>query len=486
MTPADCGMWPALSECGGCIQGRDDVRFHLTRERAFYRDAALLALPILLQNLCTTLLGLLDTFMVGKLGEEALAAVLVANIPVFFIQMVIFGLQSGSSVLISQYWGKRDFDAINRVMGVCCYAAGGIAAVFAGVMCFLPEQLMGLLTDNALLVPAAAGYARIVGASCLFNSLAGVYLGAQRSMENPKLGAMVFGSSMCVNIFLNWVLIFGKLGAPALGVEGAAWATLCARVLEMVIVVFHGAFNRRFPLRIEMLLRPGGIILRKFLHYSTPVVLNEALWGLGAALRKVVMGHMEGSTEILAAQALAGNIESLCTVAVFALGGTAAIIVGREIGAGCQERVYESARTLLRLSVMCGLLVGGLLILCGRFLFPDLIYPVFRLSPEGAEITTMMLTFIGVYLPVWAYDTVNIIGVFRGGGDVRMASAIDLVPLWLISLPLCVLFGVVLKWGIFWVYTGIALEQIGKLGFCVSRFHSKAWICDITGVERGG
>ena len=456
------------------------MRLGIIRERNFYRETVLLAVPILLQNLCTTLLGLMDTFMVGRLGEEALAAVLVANIPVFLIQLIVFGLQSGSSVLISQFWGKRDYDAINRVIGVCCYVAGVISALFAGVMFFLPEQLMGILTDNAALVPIAADYARIVGISYLFNSIAGVYVGAQRSMENPKLGTAVFALSMCTNISLNWGLIFGNLGAPALGVEGAALATLCSRVLELVIVLVHAAVSRRFPLRLRLLLCPGGVILKKFFFYSSPVVLNETLWGLGAALRKVIMGHMEGSTEILAAQALAGNIESLCTVAIFALGGTAAIIVGREIGAGRQEHVYEVARTLLVLSVACSLVIGILLILCSRLLFPWTVYPMFQLSPEGASIAAMMLTFIGVYLPVWAYDTMNIVGIFRGGGDVRAASAIDLGPLWFISLPLSALFGLVVEWGIYWVYVGIAMEQFGKLGFCISRFRSGAWIRNIT------
>ena len=125
----------------------------MNRGAAFYRNVARLALPILLQNLCTTLLGLIDTFMVGALGEAPLAAVLVANIPVFVIQLVIFGLQSGSSVLISQFWGKGDTESINRVIGLGCYVAGAISLAFASVMFFLPEQLMGLLTDNQELVP---------------------------------------------------------------------------------------------------------------------------------------------------------------------------------------------------------------------------------------------------------------------------------------------------------------------------------------------
>ena len=317
----------------------------MNRGAAFYRNVVRLALPILLQNLCTTLLGLIDTFMVGALGEAPLAAVLVANIPVFVIQLVIFGLQSGSSVLISQFWGKGDTESINRVIGLGCYVAGAISLAFASVMFFLPEQLMGLLTDNQELVPLAAQYARIVGFSYIFNSLTGVYVGAHRSMENPKLGMIIFGASMLTNAFLNWVFIFGNLGAPALGVVGAAVATLSARVLEFVIMFSYALTNHRFRLKPAVLFRPGRALLAKFLHYSGPVVLNETLWGLGTSLYKVIMGHMEGSTEILAARALAGNIEDLCTVAIFAIGNTTAIIVGREIGAGRREHVYEVGAT---------------------------------------------------------------------------------------------------------------------------------------------
>ena len=235
----------------------------MNRGAAFYRNVVRLALPILLQNLCTTLLGLIDTFMVGALGEAPLAAVLVANIPVFVIQLVIFGLQSGSSVLISQFWGKGDTESINRVIGLGCYVAGAISLAFASVMFFLPEQLMGLLTDNQELVPLAAQYARIVGFSYIFNSLTGVYVGAHRSMENPKLGMIIFGASMLTNAFLNWVFIFGNLGAPALGVVGAAVATLSARVLEFVIMFSYALTNHRFRLK------PAAV---SYTHLTLPTI----------------------------------------------------------------------------------------------------------------------------------------------------------------------------------------------------------------------
>lgn len=456
----------------------------LNRGPKFYHDVVMLALPILFQNLATTLLGLVDTFMVGTLGQAPLAAVLVANIPVFVIQLVIFGFQSGSSVLISQFWGKGDTDSINRVIGLGLYLAMAISAVFSLVMFLFPLPLMGALTDNQELVPLAAEYARIIGFSYLFNSMTGVYLGAQRAMENPKLGTIVFSCSMVVNIFLNWVLIFGNLGAPALGVAGAALATLLSRVLEFCITAGYALFNRRFRLTAA-LLRPGRALLAKFIRYSGPVVCNETLWGLGTSLYKVIFGHMDGSTEILAARALAGNVEDLCTVAIFAVAGTTAIIVGREIGAGRKDTVYEVGGALNILAMLCALVIGILLLLCTWFLFPATLYPMCRLSETAGRYTTLMLTFAGTFLALRAFCTVNIVGVLRGGGDVRAATLIDLLPMWCVALPLAALIGLVLRLPLFWVYVGMESEQILKFLGGVKRFRSRVWINDVTQLAKG-
>lgn len=457
---------------------------YMKHPKGFYRQVVLLALPILFQNLITTSLGLIDTFMVGVLGEAPLAAVTLANIPVFIIQLIIFGLQSGSSVLISQFWGKGDKESINRVIGIGCYVAGAISVLFACVMFFFPIQLIGLLTDNVELIEIAAGYARIVGFSYILNSITGVYVGAHRSMENPKLGLIIFSISMCTNTFLNWVFIFGNLGAPQLGVVGAATATFASRVVEFAVMAVYALTNRRFRLRPSLLLRPGGDLLRKFVRYSSPVVINETLWSVGTSLYKVVMGHMAGSTEILAARALAGNIEDLCTVAIFAVGGTAAIIVGKEIGAGRRDTVYEVGATMDTLALLCGLVIGLLMAGAAWLILPVYIYPIFQLSARAGQICTMMLTFTGTFLALRSFNSVNTVGVLRGGGDVRAAMYIDLLPMWLVAVPLAALFGLGLKWGIFWVFVGIEMEQISKFGIGVARFRSRVWINDITRLGR--
>ncbi|MEG1404503.1 MAG: MATE family efflux transporter, partial [Oscillospiraceae bacterium] len=452
---------------------------YMKRGKKFYKNLFALALPIILQNLIMLSLGMIDTFMVGMLGESELAAVTVANTPVFVIQLLIFGLQSGSSVLISQYWGKQDKLAISRVVGIGFYLAGTLSTAFALVMWFFPTQAMSLFCNNAELVDIAAQYVRIVGFSYVFNSITGVYTGAHRGMENPKLGLCIFAVSMCINTFLNWVLIFGKLGAPALGVEGAAIATVISRVVEFIIMIIYAKCNHRFKMKAKNLLMPGREMLKKFLRYSTPVVLNETLWGAGTALYPTIMGHMANSTEILAAYTIAGNIDKLCTVAVFAVAATAAIIVGREIGKGHADEAYEVGAALSLVSFGMGLVTGLVMLALIPILIAPYVYPLFGLSPLACSIATMMQTVTFIFIAMRAFNSTNIVGVLRGGGDVHAATLIDVLPLWLVALPFAAICGLVFKLDILWVYLALALENVVKFFFGLHRFRSKKWINDL-------
>lgn len=307
---------------------------YMKREPGFYRQVVALATPIVLQNLITSTLSMADTFMVGMLGEAPMAAVTLANIPLFVVQLFIFGVQSGASVLISQYWGKQDMEAINRVMGVALWVVLLVSSAFAAVLVICPREFLSLFGNQPDVVAMAAQYGSIAGISYVCNSFTMMYVAAYRSMEQPALGMYILAASMTVNTCLNWVFIFGNLGAPALGVQGAALATLIARSLEVIIVVTHMTRTRFFRVRAGLLLRPGSSMVRRFLRYGGLVVLNETMWGLGTSVMPTVMGHMEGSTEILAAYTVAGNVEKMCTVVAFGLAATAAVIIGREIGAG--------------------------------------------------------------------------------------------------------------------------------------------------------
>ena len=313
-----------------------------------------------------------------------MAGVTLANIPIFVVQLFFFGVQSGSTVLISQYWGKGDREAINRVIGVALWAVNLVSVAFALVLLLFPVPFLGLFGNEPEVVALAAEYGRLIGLSYVFNGMTLVYLAAWRSMERPRLGMYILAASMGINTFLNWVLIFGKLGAPALGVTGAALATLIARLAEFSIVLVHIVRTRAFRFDFRLFLRPGRQMARKFVACSGPVVCNETLWGLGTSIFPTIMGHMAGSTEILAAYTIAGNVEKLCLVFAIGISGTASILIGREIGAGRSHQVYEVGLALNTLAALAGGGLGALLLLFTHLAAPVWLFPlVFPPVPEG-------------------------------------------------------------------------------------------------------
>ena len=453
----------------------------LHRESGFYRRLWTLAAPMILQNIITTSLGFADIFMVGLLGNAEMAAATAANVPVFIIQVVIFGFQSGMAVLVSQYWGRGDTDSINRCLGVALYAVTGFSTLLALITFLFPAQVLRLITPNEELVDLAVRYIQIVGFSYIFNGISSIYAGIQRSTEYPKFGMLLFGVSMCVNTFLNFVLIFGHFGAPAMGITGAAVATLTSRVVEFVIAAVFALSSRRRPLRWSCILRPGRAIVRSFLTYSTPVVCNEAMWSIGTSMLTVIMGHMANSQDMLAAYALVGNIDKLSTVVCFGLAGSAAVIVGKEIGQGhSRERVYEVSWTLLLVSMLVGGAVMALLLVLLPTFFRPVLFPLFQLAPGAAEAATYLAVVYAVFMPMRAFDITNITGVLRAGGDARVASLIDIGPLWLAAIPLMALAGLVLDAPTWVVCIAMQAENLLKCPIGLIRFHSRKWINDVT------
>lgn len=453
---------------------------YMKQKPGFYRQVTALAMPIVLQNLITSTLSMADTFMVGMLGEAPMAAVTLANIPLFVVQLFIFGVQSGASVLISQYWGKENMEAINRVLGVALWVVLSVSSVFAAILLVCPVEFLSLFGNQMDVVELAAQYGRLAGLSYVFNAFTMMYVAVYRSMERPKLGMYILAASMLTNTFLNWVLIFGNLGAPALGVQGAAVATLTARLLEVGIVVCHMLFNRFFRLHLHLLIRPGLDMVRRFLRYGGLVVCNETLWGMGTSVFPTIMGHMAGSTEILAAYTVAGNVEKICTVFSFGLAATAAIIIGREIGAGRTAHVKSVGLTMNTLAVLTGVILCVLLWCFARFAAPQWVFPLFKLSPVASSVATMMITVMAFLMPLRNFNSVNIVGVLRGGGDVKAATLIDTSPLWICAIPYAVLCGVVLKTSVFWVYLAFAVEQVVKFGLGIWRLRSGKWVRDLT------
>ncbi len=453
---------------------------YLRQGRGFYRSAIALMLPMILQNLVTNFMALADSFMVGALGETELAAVTMANSVFYVLSLIIFGIQSGTGVLVAQYYGKGRLDAINRIMGMGYYVSLGLTALIALLAFFFPMQLMQLVTNNPDLWEPGAEYARIVGFSYVCMAFSGVYIAVQRSMENPGLGAILLTVSGALNILLNYMFIFGKWGAPAMGCAGAAVATLLSRVLEVLVVTGCFFRSKRLPVKPGLMLRPGRIIAGDFIKYSLPVVLNEGMWSLAMSLFSIIMGHMPNSTPILAAYTIAGNIDRMAAVALFAAGNATAVIIGRDIGCGDTKEIYGKGVALNFVCFVTGIISMGLLLTIRATLLDGFIFPLMDISAEAGELAKMMLAFIAVVMPLRSLNLCNIVGVFRGGGDVRFGLICDIGPLYCVCLPAAALCGLVFGLGITAVYVCICLDDFCKVFLCLPRLRSGKWINSVT------
>lgn len=437
-------------------------------------------LPMILQNLVTNFMALADSFMVGALGETELAAVTMANSVFYVLSLIIFGIQSGTGVLVAQYYGKGRLDAINRIMGMGYYVSLGLTALIALLAFFFPMQLMQLVTNNPDLWEPGAEYASIVGFSYVCMAFSGVYIAVQRSMENPGLGAILLTVSGALNILLNYMFIFGKWGAPAMGCAGAAVATLLSRVFEVLVVTGCFFRSKRLPVKPGLMLRPGRIIAGDFIKYSLPVVLNEGMWSLAMSLFSIIMGHMPNSTPILAAYTIAGNIDRMAAVALFAAGNATAVIIGRDIGCGDTKEIYGKGVALNFVCFVTGIISMGILLTIRATLLDGFIFPLMDISAEAGELAKMMLAFIAVVMPLRSLNLCNIVGVFRGGGDVRFGLICDIGPLYCVCLPAAALCGLVFGLGITAVYVCICLDDFCKVFLCLPRLRSGKWINSVT------
>jgi putative MATE family efflux protein len=443
--------------------------------RLFY-----LALPIVLQSMINHSLAITDTFMVGALGERSLAAVTLANTPLFILALIIFGIQSGSCILVSQYWGIQDKDAINRVLGVGFLFAGSISFLGALAMTLFPEEILSVTSNDRELVALAAQYARIASFSYFINSLSLIYTGAQRSMENPRIGMTVMIFSTVFNAFLNYLFIFGAWGAPEMGVRGAALATLLARCGELAVLAVFAAWTPNFRLKPRLLFHPGRVIFHDFIKFSAPIVMNEALWSIGVSVYPVIMGHMRGAAVGIAAFSITQSVERMMSAFYLGTGQAVGVIIGIRLGSGKKEGAYELAKYLIKAATIAGMVSGTVLAALSKWIFEPYMFPVFKASEEMSAMALTMLFIVSAAAPAKSFNFATIVGVLRCGGDILVSTAMEIISLFALALPLAAFVGLSLKWGAVGVVAVMSAEELWKIAGIQWRFRKKKWINDLT------
>ena len=442
--------------------------------KRFYQRVIVLALPIVIQNFLSSFLNMIDTVMVGKLGEMEIAAVGLANQYFFFFNMLLIGISAGCGVFVSQFWGKRDAENIRRIVGIGLGSATLASLVFMILGYLLPKEIIAVFSNETQIIELGAKYLRIVLASYLFTGVTFIYSFSLRSLGNTILPMVISGVSLVCNAFFNYVFIFGKFGAPAMGVEGAALATVIARVLETTVLVTAVYWQKTvLAASLRELADVTVEYIKKAYQTIFPVILNDICWGLATLVYAAVYGRM--GAQAVAAVQIVNTVTNLFMVVIFGLSNAAAVMVGNSIGAGKirQGRVYAGKFAMF--SVVVGVLLGLLLAAVS-----PAILGLFNVSAQVWDSARRILYIVSVIFAVRILDVMLIVGVLRGGGDAHYAFVIEGCTMWFIGVPLTIIGAFLLKLPVHLVYALAIAEEIAKCIFSLRRLRSGLWMKNVT------
>ncbi|MDY2968603.1 MAG: MATE family efflux transporter [Butyricicoccus pullicaecorum] len=449
----------------------------MLHDKTFYRTFAILTLSLALQNLLTYSVNLADNIMLGRFSQDALSGASLCNQLQFFLQMLVQGVGEGVVVLGARYWGKKDLKPIPDIIGAGLRFGVSIAAVLFVLALLFPTQIIRLMTNDPVIMEQAVQYLQIICFTYVIFALTNMLTASLRSIGIVKIGYIISASTLCINICLNYVLIYGHFGAPALGVRGAAIATLVSRTVELLIVIWFLKF-REHTLRLNWrkLLFIDTSYIRDYIHVSLPMLVTQTMWGASSIIQTAILGNMENAAMVVPANSISVLVFQILSVVGYGAASAAAIMTGRTLGEGHKERIDQTAFTFQIMFCIIGVFTG-LIILLSRG-------PVLQiyntLSPEAAELTRQFITVLAITSVGTCYQMAADCGILRAGGDTRFAMWNNIVFVWLICLPCAALSAFVFHFSPVVVFFCLKMEQLGKCPVIFLRVRSKKWIKQIT------
>lgn len=447
-------------------------RFEL-RSREFYRKTLTLMLPVILQQLITIGINFMDNLMIGGFGEVSIAAVAFGNQFYSFFQFICMGLGSGAVVMSSQFWGRRELSPMRVTAAIALRVTAALCALFTLASVLWPQLILRFYSSDAAVIAAGAPYMRLVGTTFLLAGLSSTATYLMRSVGRVNIPLIGSAAAFFLNVFFNWVFIFGKFGAPALGLTGAALGTVIARAFEFLFVFgFFVLREEKFAFRLRHLFLSGASLRRTYVKYSVPVLVSDTLLGLSLSLTAVIYGHI--SPEISASNSITASLVQLTTVLNVGMAGASAIVVGNSIGEGAIDRARREGNAYILLSFLFGLvIIPPLALLEGPYM------SLYSIQPETRAIAHDMMLCTYLMLPLQTVAYVISKGILRGGGDTRFLLLADSSCVWFLSLPLGALAGFVWHLSPFWVYFLLRMEFPLKGIVCFLRYCSGKWIQQI-------
>jgi len=448
------------------------------RDRGFYKQTSKIAIPIALQGLITTGVNMMDTVMVGKVGELQLSAVSLANSFITIFQIFCMGIGMGASVLVARYYGMKDQKGLKGTVSIMLRLCLGMSVLFCAATILAPEMIMKLYTGNSgeelESIEKIIGYGVVyLKYSVVTYFLLGLSLTCTIVLRNVgKMRIPLYTSiaAFFINVGANYAFIFGNFGAPEMGVAGAAVGTLIARVFEFAVICGYMFLrDKEIHFRWPDLFTPVGKLWNEYIRMSIPVLVSDGILALGNNAVAMIIGRLGGN--FVAANAVTTVAQQLSTVMISGFSQAGAIVTGYTLGQGDRQKAQDQGYAFLGLGFVFGIAAAIIILIISAPLIT-----AYGLSDKTREIAWHLMMAISIIIVFQATNSIMTKGVLRGGGDTKVLMLADNIFLWAASIPLGYLAGHVLGLPAFWIYFCLKIDQVLKAVWCVIRLRSGKWI----------
>lgn len=443
----------------------------------FVRQLIVIALPITLQSIMFSSRGLVDVLMLGQLGEADIAAVGVASRAMFVTTIMLVGVTTGGALLTAQYWGAGDKQGVRESTALTWLVSMLFAALTVVFFVSFPTQVMGVTTDSQEVIGLGTEYIVITAFSMFAVACVSSMAVGLRAMHRPGLSTFFSGIGILSNIFLNWVLIFGNLGMPAMGIKGAAIATVLSGAIE-VVTLYGYLYWKKHLLAFKGADVMAAATVQKvvrFLKLSLPTTFNFLAWAGGLFAYHAIMG--QSGVQGLAALSVMTPVESISLALLIGMSTAAAVLVGNQLGAKNNEAVYYQALGISIIGFFTSIVVALVL----YFVQAPILDSFSALTPETRDLSEKFILILSLGIVVRSIPMMVIVGVLRAGGDVKFCLYQDLIAQWLISIPLAAIAAIYFGVEPEWIYLMFLTEEVIKWGGSLYRMKSKKWIKNLIG-----
>lgn len=444
-----------------------------TKDRSFYRSLVTLAVPISLQNLVTFAVSFADNVMIGSLGDDAISGVYIGGQLQSVLQMFVGGIEGAILILAAQYWGKKDTQSIRKVVSIGIKFALAVGLLSSLVAVLFPQWVIRAFTTEPGVIQEGAAYVQIVGFTYLFFSVSQVMIAAMRSVETARIGLYISCMALVINVCLNYVFIFGHFGFPAMGVRGAALATLVSRILEMCVGVGYVLFvDKKLRFGLKDLLHTDLQLLRDFIRYGLPVIGGQVVWAINSLANTKILGYY--SAGVIAAASITGMLHNLVYVWMNGMSSAVGIITGKTVGAGQYEKMKEYSKTVQMIFLFVGLISGAAV-----FLARDGFISLYNASPEAQAYSRQFINVISVTIIGTCYQAACLFGLVKSGGDISFVFKNDTIFVFLVVIPSSLL-AMWLGAPPWVVFACLKCDQILKCFVAIVKINRYNWMKNLT------